>query len=496
MNRGACASGDAASARHGADVLAAGGNAVDAAVAAGLMASLTLPTMTSLAGGGVMTLRMGDDVIVLDHFASLPGHGRDVISPWEPDVVIVPFEGVRLPFLVGPLTIATPGQLAGFFRVHERYGSVPMKELAAPVIQAAREGVEVTEGHEKAFGLLEPVFRRSPGGWALIGKGDQVLEEGDRLHNEDLADTLEAIVTEGVDLFYRGEIAQRIAACSDGVITLEDLARYEPVYHTPLRSTYRDWNVFAPAMPSLTGAQVLAALAFLETRDRLPPVDDPAFWGEIATALRVSAAIRTEEYEARIFEEGYLDAVLAMCPGGSTMQCSTIDADGNVVSFTTTVGEGAGFVIPGTGIMLNNFLGEEDIFKPSEHHAPGDRMRTSMAPTILRDRKGRWGALGASGSARIRSAILQTIVQIIDSGMTLEQAVKHPRIHTEGDTIYIEAHGRTPPEAAALEQFGDEVVYTYEAGFFFGGVQAVSQTEGGFNAGADTERRGCVGYVV
>lgn len=491
MRRGAIASGCPYSAQVGAAILHDGGNAVDAVVGAALTSAFTLPTMTGLGGGGVMTLRVGGERVTCDFFAALPGLGFEG-ERRQPEVIVVPFEGVRLPFRVGRPSVAVPGAVAGLWAVHERHGRMPMAEVAAQAIRLAREGVHVTGGQQRAFALLQPIFRRTPEAWRLIGHLDHVLEQGATLTNELYADFLSMLVEEGPSGFYAGEVAARIETVTQGFVTTEDLAAYEPVFGRPLSRTYRRVQVHTPGAPSLNGALLHVGLAHLEAGGEMPRFGEIAYWRRIAEALRATEAIRTPAYEMQIFEDGFLDGVLASCPGGNTMQCSAVDVDGDAVSFTSTVGEGAGFTIPGTGVILNNFLGEEDILPDHVEHVPGRRMMTSMAPTLVEDAAGGVLVLGAAGSARIRSAILQVLVHVLDAGMQLQQAVLMPRIHPEGDTIYIEAHGRTPEEVQQLHVLGKEAVMTYEIGFFFGGVQAAQWTaDRGFDAGAEIERRGC-----
>lgn len=495
MTRGACSSGDALSARAGCAMLEAGGNAMDAAIAAKLVASVTLPTMTGLGGGGVLTARMDGEVFVGDHFARMPGLARGEVAS-EPEVVIVPFEGVRLPFLVGEATIAVPGMVAGIMDAHARFGRLPFADVVAPAIEVARGGMTITEGQAKAFALLEPIYRRTPESWALVGPEEHVAKPGDRMKNEDLARTLEALRDEGADVFYRGELARRFVEISNGWVTREDLAAYEPVYGKPLRGTYRDWQAAIPGAPSLTGAQLLKAFEVLDARGLPGAFDSVPYFEALVDAMRAGAAIRTFDYEERIFEEGFLEALVSRNPGGSTMQCSAVDSEGNAVSWTSSVGEGCGLVLPGSGVVLNNFLGEEDIVPEHMPRIAGRRMLTSMCPILLQSGSGRVVALGAAGSARIRSAILQVAVHVVDGGQRLQAAVDHPRVHAEGDTIYIEAYGRTPEAVQALEPLGSEAIMTYELGFFFGGVQAARLEGDSFSAAADTARRGCAGFVV
>jgi gamma-glutamyltranspeptidase/glutathione hydrolase len=496
MTRGACASGDLHSARAGADVLAAGGNAVDAAVAAGLMACVTLPTMTSLGGGGVLTLAVDGRVEVCDCFAALPGLGLDRRGARELDVVSVSFEGIPVDFRVRAPSIAVPGTVAGLWEVHRRHGGMPLHEVAAPAVTAAREGYEVTPSQTRAFELLDEIFRLTPETWALVSNGDAVAGPGEVLRNEPLAASLELLVAEGPQAFYAGDLARGIVEAAEGWLTLRDLAAYRAVFRTPLEGGYRGWRLHLPAMPSVTSGMLLAALQALEAGGPLPRPLDVVGWGRVADAMRRGAAVRTPEYEQRLFEEGWLQARFAANPGGNTMHVATADEAGNLVAYTTTVGESAGLTAPGSGIVLNNFLGEEDIHPAGRTVEAGRRMMTSMCPLLLDDGHGRRVALGSAGSARIKSALLQVLVNLVDQGLAPREAVRAPRIHVEGETLYIEGHGRTREQVDALRPLAEDVRVTWDCGFFFGGAQAVEFAPNGLRAAADEERRGCAACVL
>ncbi len=251
-----------------------------------------------------------------------------------------------------------------------------------------------------------------------------------------------------------------------------------------------------PGVPSLSGGMLLVALADLEKGPPIPHRLEMKDWWRIADALRQGEAVRTAEYEARLFDEGHLEQVVASSRSGCTLHCSTIDSDGNAVAYTTTNGEGAGIVAPGTGISLNNFLGEPDIIPKEDNQAAGKRMMTSMCPTLVKRPDGGWISLGSAGSARIRSAILLVLVRVLDGNSSLAKAIGRPRIHTQGDTLYVEGYGRTREQVDAFRAYGLKVEPTWAPGFFFGGVQAVQKTADGFDVGADSVRRGCAGYLA
>jgi gamma-glutamyltranspeptidase/glutathione hydrolase len=241
---------------------------------------------------------------------------------------------------------------------------------------------------------------------------------------------------------------------------------------------------------------VLASLADLERGSALPRHMTPRDWWRLADALGRGEAVRTGAFEARLFEEGYLEGVVASGPAGCTMHASAIDAEGTVVSYTSSLGEGAGIAAPGRGFELNNFLGEPDLLPRGGAYRPGARMMTSMCPTLARDVEGRWMAVGSAGCSRIRSAVVQVLVHVLDRGLPMQEAIGVPRIHVQDERFYVEGYGRTPEEVDALRPYGLEFVTTWAPGFFFGGAQAVRETAQGFEVGADGVRRGCAGYLA
>ena len=472
-----------------------GGNAVDAAVAAALTACVTLPTMTGLAGGGLVTLRVNGEIHVLDFFANVPGLGGLPPGPRTPVEVMIPFEGIPLPFHVGAPTIAVPGTIAGLWALHERFGSLPLSLVAAPAIEAARDGFDASTAQARAFRLLADIYRLDPEAWATVANGDETVLPGERLDNPALADTLDVLVADGAKAFYEGPIADAMIEASQGWLAAEDMRAYRAHWRKPLETMYRDWTLHVPGAPCVTAGMTIASFAELAQGPPIQRSMGAEDWRRLADAMAVGEAVRTNEYEQRLFEAGYLEGLVAECPGGSTMQVSAADADGNLVSYTTSLGESAGIAARGTGIVLNNFLGEEDILPADADAAAGHRMMTSMCPTLATNGT-RGLALGAAGSSRIRTAILQTLVHRLDRHRTLEDAVHAPRIHMEQGKFYVEGFGRPHSETDTLLALEPDSTATYGPGFFFGGVQAVEVGDDTIIAAADTPRRGCAAYVV
>lgn len=492
MSLGGCASGDHYSAAAGAEVLRAGGNAIDAVVAAAVMAGYSSPTLAGIGGAGLLTCRVDGRVFVQDAFGAMPGLGRADGHESSSHCVPVDFEGIELQFVVGPGSVAVPGLLAGLWELHERHGRMPIADVFAPTVTAAREGRPIKAGQAACSAMLEDILRVTPECFDLVSSDGVLLTVGDTLRNAALADTLEALAEEGPRLFYEGDVAQAIVAATEGTVTLTDLASYRSFERKPLAASFRGCQVYVPGAPSLSGARVLRALRHVES--------GPAFtldvdgWGRLLDGLRESASVRTPEYERRLFEEGYLERVVS---AGNTLHIAVADHWGNVVSLTQTVGETAGVIAPGTGIFLNNFLGEEDIQPTGAPLPPGHRMLTAVCPTVLCDpADGRWVGLGSAGSARIPSTVTQVLVHVVDGRAHPAEAVRRPRVHWEDGTLFIEGYGRSAEEVDALRTLADRSEVTWECGFFFGAAQVVVALGDRFGVGADEIRRGGAAFVV
>ena len=328
-----------------------------------------------------------------------------------------------------------------------------------------------------------------------MANGDDTVTPGEVLRNPAIADVLDLLVKDGARAFYEGPIADAMLEAAQGWLGEKDLRRYQVKWRQPLRATYRGWDLAMPGAPCVTAGMSIQSFATLRQGAPIGRSMGDEDWRRLADAMAAGEALRTPEYERRLFEDGYLEGVVATCPGGSTMQVSTADEHGNLVSYTTSLGESAGLAAPGTGIVLNNFLGEEDIQPEDAGAAAGHRMMTSMCPTLaLRGSHGI--ALGAAGSSRIRTAIFQTLVHRIDRERSLDEAVQAPRIHVEGGTWYVEGFGRPRDEVEALCALQPGAKATSGPGFYFGGVQAVEIDGDDMVAAADTARRGCAAYVV
>jgi gamma-glutamyltranspeptidase/glutathione hydrolase len=502
-HKGAVAAGHQVTAAAAFELLEDGGNAFDAAIAGVLAACVAEPILASPGGGGFMTARSagsgrGDTTRVFDFFAQTPRRkrSRDDIDFRE---VHVDFGSVTQAFHIGLGAAATPGLLPGLFKVHERLGRVPMTRIAEPAIRAARDGVPVTAFQAYLFGVVDPILTSSADLRSLFTDTDgKLLGEGAVQKNPQLADALDAIAREGLELATRGEIAQAMARQSDdagGHLTADDIRFYEVATRMPLETRAGDLRIETVPPPSTGGVMVALGLDRLEashTRMRVPAQD-------IATTLMWMNTVRAECHGDPDALVGWRAGQQAdgrtrpQAPRGTT-HLSVVDTKGNAASVTVSNGEGCGALVPGCGFMLNNMLGEDDINPDGFHQWPQNmRMCSMMAPMLAHDDAGKVMALGSGGSNRIRSALLQTAL-LLGRGAHPEDAVLHPRLHVEGTrdddvTKLSFEEGWPDAERDAMAKDFDIVEPWDDPNMFFGGVHIASRDARGTLEGAGDPRR-------
>ena len=491
---GVVAAGHPLSAEAGAQVLRAGGNAVDAALGAMLASFAAEPLLTGLGAGGYMLVVPGDDPglwagsrdpVLLDFFVEVPGRGADLAQRAELVPVDVSFGDAVQLFNVGAASVGTYGMAHGIWTAAERFGRIPLGELTAPAAALARAGVTLNPQQAYVVEILGGIATLTPEVASVYAPEGRLLREGERVHQPDLADAIELLGAEGARPFYEGEVAARVVellGAQGGLLTAADLAAYETVARDPVHARYRGRDVLTNPPPSAGGTLIAYALALLDRTDGPPSLE------ALVGAMDATQRERTPAFLDGLDEVGFAERFLAGRLG-STTHVSVIDGAGGACSVTCSNGEGAGIVVPGTGIHLNNMLGEHDL-NPLGFHTfpPRRRMPSMMAPTaVLRDGKPEL-VLGSAGSNRIRSAILQTIVAALDHGMRAGDAVCAPRVHSEDGVVYAE------PGLAldALEAGGHGIARFRALNLFFGGVQAVERDHatGALSGGGDPRRGG------
>lgn len=515
--KGIVASGHSETSRAGAEILRAGGNAYDAVVAALCAACVAEPLLASLGGGGFLVAApAATEPVVYDFFCQTPSSMRhqaeqDFYPIWAD------FGADRQEFHIGMGSIAVPGVAAGIFDIHRDLGRLPLTEVLSPAIDLARSGVAVNPMQQYVLSILEPILRADPAAFHLfesLAQPGELAHAGEILRNPELASAFERLLVEGPELLYGGEWGQQLAADSQlgGNLQLQDLARYHVVRRKPLQFEFGGCSCLINPPPSPGGGLIAFALGLLEQA-----LDQNTVWGGRAHVNAVVYAMRAanlardhyglhDAANEQVMADLLQPETLAEWRDGldkhslfsrGTTQISVVDSAGNMASLTASNGEGSAYVLPGTGIMLNNMLGEEDLNTGGFHQwQPDRRLASMMSPLVARSPNGLQLALGSGGSNRIRSAISQVVLNLLHFDMPLKAAVDAPRMHLEGNKLSIEP-GFEPETMISLgiqtRDTGLDILQWPQHNLFFGGVHAVQfHPDGGFSGAGDSRRDGTV----
>ena len=507
--RGVIAAGHEKTAEAGIEMLQNGGNAFDAAVASMLASFVAEPALTSAAGGGFLLAHTRDNQnILFDFFAQTPRHKRnlDEINFYP---VEVNFGDAVQEFHIGLGSMAVPGNLAGVFHVHKKLGRLPFNIVAEPAIHYAKHGIRLNPFQYYCLAdILQPILTTTKKGQQVFALTGEPLEREGTLRMKDFADTLSYLTETGVKEFYEGEIAhQLVKDCQKlgGYLTLEDLKAYKVIERQPLTIDYRGNTLLTNPPPSSGGTLMAFALKLLSKIDLTQVEFCSAYHLEIlAQVMRLTNEARTDGYDSNLYQDNIAEYFLGdehlfnyanqftdtVNKWGSTTHISVLDDEGNAASVTTSNGEGSGYVIPGTGIMVNNMLGEDDI-NPYGFHCWQENVRISsmMSPTIVLKNNQPEIVLGSGGSKRIRTAILQVISNLLDFGMTVQEAVNNPRVHWENNVFNVEP-GIAEAELKSLQLPTNNLLVKWkEKSLFFGGVHTIWENSDGVMEGAGDRRR-------
>ncbi|MBD0337188.1 MAG: gamma-glutamyltransferase, partial [Cyanobacteria bacterium Co-bin13] len=415
--QGVVAAGHPLTAAAGAELLRQGGNAFDAAVAAVFTACVAESTLTSVAGGGFLLAHtaQGEDVL-FDFFCQTPA-AKDLGRPPDFYPIQANFGDAVQEFHVGLGSMAVPGNLAGLLAVHRRLGRLPLAAVVEPALHWAKQGIEIDAFRAYCFELLAPILTATAGARALYAPQGHLLRQGDCLVMPEFADFLARLIEAGPEDFYRGELAQQIVHdCQQagGYLSLPDLQNYRVIERKPLSIQYRGTTLLTNPPPSSGGTLIAFALKLLEQAPlkSLQP-GHPTYLALLREAMSLTNQARRDGYDANLYQANIADWFLgeshlahyhdsyqgAMNKWGSTTHVSVVDAEGNAASVTTSNGEGSSYVIPGTGIMVNNMLGEEDLNPHGFHQwQPNQRISSMMAPTMVLQGNRPQLVLGSGGS--------------------------------------------------------------------------------------------------
>lgn len=481
----------------GAAIGKAGGSAVDAVIAAMLVAMTTEPGVCGLGGGGFISIWPSDgEPVTIDAYAAMPGMDLPAdrqLRMWEAE-----FEyGGTLRTGVGHGSVAVPGALAGLAAAADRYGALPWHVLCEPIIEIAERGFPLPAASRYYLeGAGDVVYGWFPESYRALHDGERLLDTGETVHIDGFADAMRHIAEEGAQTLYRGDLAAALVAemqDGGGAITARDLESYRVEWRAPLMQHVNGWHLATNPGPAVGGATLLALTHLLEA---MPLTEwDAAALRQFAHYQAHVLGHRRDRLDSAPDRVAAVDALLASLADDSlktaltspsTVQISAADLSGTVCSSTMSAGYGSGLMIPGTGLWMNNSLGELELNPESLTLRPGDRLLSNMAPTVARKETGSTLAIGSPGADRITTALAMTIANVILLDMPLQAAVDHPRLHIEvGDGGPRAAH--EPGLDVSAIDYPDRPFHAPH--MFFGGVAAAARTRAGDLTGASDPRR-------
>jgi gamma-glutamyltranspeptidase / glutathione hydrolase len=460
MLRPAVAAGHPATVRAGIEVLEAGGTAADAAVAASLASCVAETVMTGLLGGGHAIYFDAETGTArnLDCFCAVPGLGRDE-RPAKLLELDVPFGEELVHYAVGPASCAVPGLPGGLEALWREHGRLPWRDLCAPALKLAREGVPMPPAHVACLEMLEPVMTMREGARIYAPQG-RLLRPGEVLEQPGLVQALELVAEEGATSAYAGSIGESLLSLleeREGLVTRLDLESYRASWSPPVQVAYAGTTF-------LTRGGLAGIASALEQLPRLRDLGEPA---------------RTLAFLDALADDGG--------PKSHTTNLVTADAEGNACVLTSSLGLGSGDWLPGLDLHLNSMLGEADLLVgPLE---PGGRMQSMMAPSIALDGRGPALAIGSAGGTRLRTALAGVAAGVLDKGLEPQAAVERPRVHRAGLVVNAEP-GVDEAALAELQGRGLTVRVWPARHHYFGGVSLISRT----GAAGDPRRSGAADH--
>ena len=520
---GVVAAGHPAVAEAASEILAKGGNAVDAVVAGMFVSFHAEPILSGPGGAGFMVARMDGQPMAWDFFSTAPGlgaHDGPYVPP-EGAFVGVPcdFGSAVQTFYVGPGSVAVPSAAQGFVRTQSDAGRLSLEEVLQPGLRAASEGTIVTRMSFVVSTLLEGIVRSRPEYAALFTDDEGVLlQPGAVYRNPDLGNLYEELIRHGARALVDGAPAKALVdevQRLGGGLTARDLAEYEVFRREPIVAPLGDSRLLlvpppssggmligygarllggfeVPAVGSMDEVLLVRAVLAETLRARRDTIGDETPTVDHAAALLEQGSIqRGRDNVRRLLEHGMGALPPVATPSlGSTTHISVIDGEGNAAASTVSIGEASGLVVPGFGIFPNNFLGEDDLNPLGCHRfPPGVRMGSSMSPTIVERPDGSLMALGTGGANRIRTVLLQVIRGVVRHGLTVPDAVRADRVHYENETLYAESTDGLVDTLARLEAAGTPLAKFDAPSMFFGGVHVAARSSDGAVLGVGDARR-------
>lgn len=511
--RGAIAAGHPKTAEAGQLIFELGGNAFDAALATMLASFVVESTLTAAGGGGFLLAHTKEKENILFDFFSQTPLQKKLLEQIDFYPVDINFGGALQEFHIGLGSIAVPGNILGLFQIHQKLGTLPFSIIAEPAINYAENGFIMTDFNEFSYRLLKPILLAYPESCKIYAPQGDLLKKGDRCYNKDIAQIFRELSKNGLETFYKSDLAASLIKdlSVGGYLTQDDLTAYQVMQRKPLKINYRGYELLTNPPPSSGGILIAFALKLLESID----LTQVQFGSEehlniLIQVMELTNQARSQGYNNSLYQNNIAEIFLADAllkdyhqelsgtnKWGSTTHISVMDEDGNAASVTTSNGEGSSYVIPGTGIMLNNMLGEADLNPLGFHNwTCNQRISSMMSPTlILQDGQPKF-VLGSGGANRIRTAILQVISNLLDFKFPLDEAVNHSRIHWENHVLNIEPSSNRDLAINNLHLSPSAKISLWEEqNMFFGGVHAVGITQIGKMEGTGDARRQGVAII-
>ncbi|PKL23614.1 MAG: gamma-glutamyltransferase [Spirochaetae bacterium HGW-Spirochaetae-3] len=514
----------------GVDILKKGGNAVDAAVATAFALGVLEPNASGVGGGGFMVIKLVNmkEAVVIDFRESAPAASTPDMFKYGEDGKVIGNASV-----VGGLASGVPGEVAGLLYALDNYGSKKIKrdKIIAPAIEWAERGIPVTVNLASIIQDNLGKINTFPADAAIYTKDGLPYELGDTIKNPDYAATLKAIAKGGADAIYKGEMAEKIAKAvrdAGGIMTAQDLASYQVKVRKPITGTYRGYSLISTPPASSGGTIIVEILNILENFDlatygdgtpetdhlwiealRLAFADRGKYMADADFVKVPLAGLTSKDYAKTLAAKISMDKAMGSASAddptkyesGSTTSFAVMDKAGNMVAVTKSINYffGSGVVVPGTGIIMNNHM-DDFALKPGHVQSiePGKRPLSSMSPTLVLDPDGKpFMAVGSPGATRIIEAVAQTISNVVDHGMTIQQAIMAPRLFAMASGA-VQLEGRTSVNTVKkLEALGHTVNVRADWDAYFGGVHAVVYDRAAkmLEGGADPRRDGqAVGF--
>ena len=495
MTHGCLSSGSKLTTEAGLFAFKHGGNAIDAAVASKLAATVTEPLLTGLGGSGLCLVKYKNQHFVVDMFTTMPGL-KGVKKTFPMDELCIDFGPTQQTFWTGLGAVSTPTLPMGLAKLHSAFGKIPLKKLIEPAIGFAQSGFVVSTQFARILELLWPICTQSIEVKELYSNANnERLQAGDIFYYPQVVDSLKRFASVGETFFHKYNLTKFIG--DRGPLRNEDINKYQTQVYRTQKVRLNKSTIHLPNIPSVSGVTLQIVINHLS---QLEKCNEPVGIKQIEQIINSLKLLENndENTPRKIFDNQYKYTDLLNfreISTGHTTHISSVDEDGNAVSITSSLGEGSGHMVPESGVVLNNFLGEVDVAPSFVHNYPGRRLLTMCCPIIIENEKGIL-VMGSGGSSRIRSAILHGILYSVIHDLEPDKVTSFPRSHLQDNMIHVETSLRTNSTIDKLHNlYGESLRLFNGPNMYFGGLHIAGMKNGKFIGSGDKRRAGYYGEV-